>query len=322
MGIQGLLKVVAPIMDEGHVRDFVGKRVGIDSFSWLHKGAFACAYELAMGIPTDKYIKYCLNRCLMMKSHRVTPVMIFDGCDMPGKKGTNEERARSRRTHMALGQNLVQQERRGEATPYFQRAITITQEMAHKLQLALKQEQIEFVVAPYEADVQLAYMSQQGLIDCVVTEDSDLICYGAKRILFKMDHLGQGALYSHSNLGAVRDPDLANFTEPMIQVRQRERLLTEILLRRVHAVEAPEMLTERPAAIPAQHMCILAGCDFLPSMPGMGIKKAAALLRKHKHMDRVFSAIRLSQSFEIPAGLSPLPTGALVCKTISFTCHT
>jgi exonuclease-1 len=115
MGIQGLLKVVAPIMDEGHVRDFVGKRVGIDSFSWLHKGAFACAYELAMGIPTDKYIKYCLNRCLMMKSHRVTPVMIFDGCDMPGKKGTNEERARSRRTHMALGQNLVQQERRGHA---------------------------------------------------------------------------------------------------------------------------------------------------------------------------------------------------------------
>ena len=50
MGIQGLLGVLNPVMEDGHVKEFKGGRVGIDSFSWLHKGAFACAYELGMNM--------------------------------------------------------------------------------------------------------------------------------------------------------------------------------------------------------------------------------------------------------------------------------
>jgi len=46
----------------------------------------------------------------------------------------------------------------------------------------LKSEKIEFVVAPYEADAQLAYLSHLGVenggVAAVITEDSDLIAYG------------------------------------------------------------------------------------------------------------------------------------------------
>jgi exonuclease-1 len=133
----------------------------------------------------------------MMKSHNVTPVMIFDGQPMPAKKGTNDDRGRARKQHIARAKGFVEEGRRADATQYFQRGISITPEMTHKLQLALRAANIEFIVAPYEADVQLAYMSHHSLIDCVVTEDSDLVCYGAKRILFKMDHLGQGQLCAH-----------------------------------------------------------------------------------------------------------------------------
>lgn len=34
-------------------------------------------------------------------------------------------------------------------------------------------------------------------------------------------------------------------------------------------------------------MCILAGCDFLPSIPGIGIYKAHAVVKKYRNMDRV-----------------------------------
>jgi exonuclease-1 len=34
-------------------------------------------------------------------------------------------------------------------------------------------------------------------------------------------------------------------------------------------------------------MCILAGCDFLPSIPGIGIFKAHAVVKKYRNMDRV-----------------------------------
>jgi len=50
----------------------------------------------------------------------------------------------------------------------------------------LKSENIEFVVAPYEADAQLAYLSnletQKGGIAAVITEDSDLIAYGCPAV--------------------------------------------------------------------------------------------------------------------------------------------
>ena len=48
----------------------------------------------------------------------------------------------------------------------------------------------DFVVAPYEADAQLAYLARIGLVDAVITEDSDLIAFGVREVLLKMDGTG------------------------------------------------------------------------------------------------------------------------------------
>jgi len=42
---------------------------------------------------------------------------------------------------------------------------------------------IDFVVAPYEADAQLAYLEKIGLIQAIITEDSDLLVFGCKRVI-------------------------------------------------------------------------------------------------------------------------------------------
>lgn len=34
-------------------------------------------------------------------------------------------------------------------------------------------------------------------------------------------------------------------------------------------------------------MCVLAGCDFLPSVPGIGIAKAYGLVSKYRNLERV-----------------------------------
>ena len=47
-------------------------------------------------------------------------------------------------------------------------------------------------MAPYEADAQLAYLFKQGQIDVAMTEDSDLLLFGASKCLFKMDLNGRG----------------------------------------------------------------------------------------------------------------------------------
>lgn len=54
-----------------------------------------------------------------------------------------------------------------------------------------RQQSVEFVVAPYEADAQLAHLAclpqEEGGVAAVVTEDSDLAAYGCPRLLFKCD---------------------------------------------------------------------------------------------------------------------------------------
>lgn len=51
---------------------------------------------------------------------------------------------------------------------------------------------VKYVVAPYEADAQLGFLARNGHVDCVITEDSDIILFGCTRVLFKLVRDGTG----------------------------------------------------------------------------------------------------------------------------------
>ena len=122
----------------------------------------------------------------------------------------------------------------------------MTFEMAHRLQIALQSQGIEFVVAPYEADAQLAYMASAGHIDGIITEDSDLFAYGCdKPILFKL-----------CPAGTVEELTLGR------------------LLRDAGAFEGW-------TADELRALWVLSGCDFLPSIKGMGFKTALKVIKNH-----------------------------------------
>ncbi|GJS34040.1 exonuclease 1 [Tanacetum coccineum] len=46
----------------------------------------------------------------------------------------------------------------------------------------LKRDNVSYIVAPYEADAQLAYLCLKGHADAILTPDSDLIAYGCKKV--------------------------------------------------------------------------------------------------------------------------------------------
>lgn len=46
----------------------------------------------------------------------------------------------------------------------------------------LRDQKIDYIIAPYEADAQLAYLSKSGIADLVLTEDSDLIVFGCSKV--------------------------------------------------------------------------------------------------------------------------------------------
>ena len=115
--------------------------------------------------------------------------------------------------------------------------------MAHAFILELKQRSLEFYVAPYEADAQLAHLYIIGKVQAVITEDSDLLPFGVKKCFFKMDRNGNGFGVDLNDLNEVKEYDFTSFKDDM--------LLT---------------------------MCILSGCDYLDSIRGVGFKKAYKLV--------------------------------------------
>lgn len=127
----------------------------------------------------------------------------------------------------------------------FVEALEITHDIVNKLIVELRQQKVQFLVAPYEADAQLAYLYQKKEIDLVLTEDSDLLLFGANKCFFKMDLTGKGLEIDLKDLpkceifkGNVED--------------QHDLLLV---------------------------CCILSGCDYLESIKGVGFKKAVKLVQ-------------------------------------------
>jgi exonuclease-1 len=54
MGIKGLHDFLKSITKDCSIEEFRGKCLGIDASCYLYKGAYSCAKELGLGIPTTK----------------------------------------------------------------------------------------------------------------------------------------------------------------------------------------------------------------------------------------------------------------------------
>ena len=170
MGIKGLPAVLEPYCERVHVGEYApGTRCAVDAYSWLHKGAFGCVDALAPG--GDRawerrpgamapYVKYAVHRANMLRHHGIEPVIVFDGDRAPAKRG--EERARRERRAALLerGERARAAGDKEGAFRAFSGAIDVTPEMARELIVALKREKFEFVIAPYEADAQIASLAR------------------------------------------------------------------------------------------------------------------------------------------------------------------
>jgi exonuclease-1 len=89
-------------------------------------------------------------------------------------------------------------------------------------------------VAPYEADAQLTYLFKNNKIDLVITEDSDLLLFGASKCFFKMDLQGRGL---EIDLDDLPKCDLFKGLKPVPSVDRCKEMLLKI--------------------------CMLSGCDYI-----------------------------------------------------------
>ncbi|KAL7861437.1 hypothetical protein SRHO_G00128780 [Serrasalmus rhombeus] len=249
MGIQGLLQFIKDAAEPVHVKRYRGQTVAVDTYCWLHKGAFSCAEKLAKGEPTDQYVSYCMKFADMLLSFGVRPILVFDGRNLPSKREVEKARRERREANLQKGKQLLREGKLAEARDCFTRCVNVTPSMAHEVIKAARTRGVDCVVAPYEADAQLAFLNKSGIAQAVITEDSDLLAFGCKKVILKMDKQGNGLEIDQCHLGRCRSlGDI--FTEEKFR-----------------------------------YMCILSGCDYLASLYGIGLGKACKLLRMANNPD-------------------------------------
>lgn len=240
------------------------KKLSFDEYATVKKSRlshcceFSTNYEarLAMDKCVDYVIRHSEN---VRKQYGIELVLVIDGESLPSKDRTNEQRRMDRIEAFRRGLEAEGRGDKREARKQFSRACSVSHEIRHLLILQCKLRRIPFVVAPYEADAQLAKLAHVGIVDVVISEDSDLLAYACPRVLFKIDFkTGRGdEIQIMRDLASNDSLSFRNWSHDMFV-----------------------------------YMCILAGCDYCEGIPGIGIKIAHKYVRIHRTPSKIFKALR------------------------------
>ena len=232
------------------LNSYKGKRAGIDGYTWLHRSLY-CIGEGILKNPVDitKCINYFTKKLQLLLRHEITPIFIFDGDKLPMKTSEEDKREIKRKEYEKEAENMLRMNNVYGAIYKKIEAFDVTPEFAYEFMKILKIYNVEYYVAPYEADAQLAYLSHINYIDFIITEDSDLLAYGCKCVLYKLGTLknepidvGEEILWD--NIKNSKEIRFKNFS--------KDKFLS---------------------------FCILCGCDYL-KISGVGPKLSNEALNK------------------------------------------
>lgn len=266
MGVQGLLPQLKPIQNPVSLLRYEGLTLGIDGYAWLHRSACCCAYELANGLPTAKYLQFFIKKIGMLKSFKIEPFLIFDGDAIGVKKDTEVKRREKRVENKALADKLWKLGEKSSAMDYYQKCVDVTPEMAKCIIDYCKVNRIQYIVAPFEADAQMVYLEKQRIIDGIISEDSDLLIFGCRKLITKLNDFGECIEICRDDF--VKLPNkfpLSHLSDDEIRL-----------------------------------MVCLSGCDYTAGVPKVGLITAMKLVKRFHTLDRIIMSIQREGKLAIP----------------------
>jgi flap endonuclease-1 len=145
-----------------------------------------------------------------------------------------------------------------EIKKYKKRMVSVSQEQMDECKELLQYMGIPYVDALEEADSQCVYLVKKGMADGVGSEDMDILTFGAARLYRNINSTGKMVEY---NL---------------------ETILEELEFDKDQFID----------------MCILLGCDYCPTIEGVGMKRAYDLMKEHGSIEGVLKHTKFKASKE------------------------
>jgi len=253
MGIKGLSKLIQGTAEksckEGHIKGYFGRAIAIDATMALYQ--FLIAVRHASGQLTNEsgettsHIIGFFYRTIRMMENGVKPIYIFDG-KPPDFKEHELAKRKEKRDKAAV--ELKEAQEAGDAAKVTQmekRLVRGSREHVKDVQQLLTLMGVPWFQAPGEAEAQASRMCAQGVVYGTGTEDMDALTFGTTKLVRRLTD-------SEAKKRPVLEFDLALVLEGM-------GLTMEQFI----------------------DVCILCGCDYCPSIRGVGPKTALSMIKKY-----------------------------------------
>lgn len=207
--------------------------IGVDGYNWMYKVIRSCTKT--SGVAAEIENKF-MKKVYDMRRWGFTLYIVFDGFKLPIKdtiKSKGKDRQKVLDSHKATDVGAGDNDNKRGSSVTFANVFSVTER--------LKRENIKFMVAPYEADPQLAFLLREEHIDIILTGDADLILYGCRKIIFDYE----GGYYDYDSSKLKGSKLFGGFTEAMVL-----------------------------------QACMLSGCDYLSNLPGVSLNRAIDVMKK------------------------------------------
>ena len=199
-----------------------------------------------------------LNLINKLLTNNITPIFVFDGKPPEIKKETLQKRYEAKK--LAESQLELDTLTLEEKIAYFMQSVKISPEIIQDTIELLTTLGIPYVIAPEEADSQCVCLIEQNIADAVATEDMDLLTFGAKKLL----------------------RDFFSTKEDSITEINLDDALKYLKMDQNKFID----------------LCILLGCDYLPTVEGIGYVKSFNYITQYKSLEGMFKVVNQPENYD------------------------
>ncbi len=246
-----------------------GKIVAVDAFNILYQ--FLSTIRQYDGTPLmDKnknitsHLSGIFYRNIALLSEGIKLIYVFDGKPPELKSKIHKIRGNIKELYKEKYKIAKQKQDFYAMKTYSSQMVRLSNEMIKESKELLEAMGIAVVQAPGEGEAQAAHMAKQKRVYASVSQDYDSLLFGAPILI--------------RNLALARKKKtFSGFIEVKPEIIELKKILKEL-----------EINLEQLICIG-----ILVGTDYNPKgIPGIGQKKALALVKKYKTKEKIFQAIQ------------------------------
>jgi len=265
MGIKGLTKLIQALAENSYketdIKAYFGRTIAIDATMALYQFLIAVRHGSQGQLTNDEgettsHIIGFFYRTIRMMEHGIKPIYIFDGKPPDFKSHELEKRKEKRAVAEA---ELKEAEEAGDKAKIEQmekRTVRASKKDVADVQTLLSLMGVPWYNAPSEAESQAARMCRDGVVYGTGTEDMDALTFGTTKMVRRLTD-------SAAKKRPVLEFDLAMVLEGM-------------------GVDMAQFID----------ICILCGCDYCPTIRGIGPKKAHEYITRFGTIEALLERIR------------------------------